>query len=220
MPFPNPPKAVVFDMDGVLFDTEALFRRSLKSVAAEMGHSIPDDIAKSMIGVERSASQAMIRQATGGTLDVHALWNRANERVHAGAVKGELLKPGVFELLEHLESAGVPTAIATSSFRDQVDRNLEGHGLTGRFDLIVANGDYARAKPEPDPYLMAAEKLGFEPAECLAVEDSYNGVRSAARAGMMTVMVPDILPANDEMRSLVVAVADDLGEVQAMLKRA
>ncbi|MDR3372979.1 MAG: HAD family phosphatase [Ancalomicrobiaceae bacterium] len=220
MPFPNPPKAVVFDMDGVLFDTEAVFRRSLKSVAAEMGHAIPDDIAKSMIGVERSASQAMIRQATGGTLDVHALWNRANERVHAEAVKGELLKPGVFELLEHLESAGVPTAIATSSFRDQVDRNLEGHGLTGRFDFIVANGDYARAKPEPDPYLMAAEKLGFEPAECLAVEDSYNGVRSAARAGMMTVMVPDILPANDEMRSLVVAVADDLGEVEAMLKRA
>ncbi|MFX7740030.1 HAD family hydrolase, partial [Acinetobacter baumannii] len=74
------------------------------------------------------------------------------------------------------------------------------HGLLGRFDAIVAHGDYVRGKPAPDPFLRAAERLGVEPKLCLALEDSHNGVRSASSSGMMTVMVPDILEATDEIR--------------------
>jgi beta-phosphoglucomutase-like phosphatase (HAD superfamily) len=86
-----------------------------------------------------------------------------------------------------------------------------------RFHAVIAAGDYARGKPHPDPFLTAARRLGVAPADCLALEDSHNGVRAAAAAGMMTVMVPDLLPATPEMRALTVAVVDSLHDVAALL---
>ena len=91
------------------------------------------------------------------------------------------------------------------------------HGLVGRFDAIVASGDYARGKPSPDPFLRAAELLGEAPDNCVALEDSHNGVRSAAAAGMRTIMVIDLLPPTEEIRSLCYLVANDLHEVRLKL---
>ena len=101
------------------------------------------------------------------------------------------LKPGAVELLDTLDALRMPRAIATSSSHRTVQRHLATHDLTGRFDAIVGHGDYPAGKPAPDPFLKAAERLAVEPPLCLALEDSHNGVRSAAAAGMMTVMVPD-----------------------------
>jgi HAD superfamily hydrolase (TIGR01509 family) len=112
------------------------------------------------------------------------------------------LKPGALELLDTLDRLLLPRAIATSSSRRTVERHLTAHNLMGRFEEIVGHGDYDRGKPAPDPFLKAAEWLGVEPRLCLALEDSHNGVRSATSAGMMTIMVPDLLEPPDEIRGL------------------
>ena len=95
---------------------------------------------------------------------------------------------------------------------------MGAHGLLDRFQAVVASGDYARAKPSPDPFLKAAEALGVAPADCLALEDSHNGVRSASSAGMMTIMVPDMLDPTEEMRTLCIRIARDLHEVRELLE--
>ena len=127
------------------------------------------------------------------------------------------LKPGAIELLDTLDDLGLPRAIATSSARETVEHHLQFHDLVGRFHHIVGHGDYAVGKPAPDPFLKAAELLGVEPRSCLALEDSHNGVRSAAAACMMTVMVPDLLEPTDEIRGLCAFVARDLHEVRDLL---
>jgi beta-phosphoglucomutase-like phosphatase (HAD superfamily) len=91
-------------------------------------------------------------------------------------------------------------------------------GLLERFQIIIAQGDYVRGKPNPDPFLKAAEQLGVEPALCLALEDSYNGVRAASNAGMMTIMVPDLLAAPAEMEKLCVCIVQDLHQVCTLMK--
>jgi beta-phosphoglucomutase-like phosphatase (HAD superfamily) len=107
-------------------------------------------------------------------------------------------------------------AIATSSSRRTVERHLAAHNLMERFHAIVGHGDYERGKPAPDPFLKAAERLGVEPHLCLALEDSHNGVRSASSAGMMTIVVPDLLEPTEEIRGLCTFVVRDLREVVAL----
>ncbi len=112
---------------------------------------------------------------------------------------------------------GIPRAICTSSPHREVDRNLEPHELKTRFDAIIAAGDYAEGKPHPDPFLKAAELLGVPPENCLALEDSHNGVRAAHAAGMMTIMIPDLLQPTDEIDALCVLILGDLHEVRAVI---
>ena len=127
------------------------------------------------------------------------------------------LKPGALELLDTLDQLRLPRAIATSSSRRTVERHLTAHNLTERFDVIVGHGDYEAGKPAPDPFLKAAERLGVEPRLCLALEDSHNGIRSASSAGMMTIMVPDLLEPTDEIRGLCTYVVRDLHEVRSLI---
>jgi len=127
------------------------------------------------------------------------------------------LKPGAIELLDALDDLRLPRAIATSSAHHTVEHHLTAHNLAGRFHEIVGYGDYASGKPAPDPFLKAAERLGVEPRLCLALEDSHNGVRSASSAGMITIMVPDLLEPTDEIRGLCTFVARDLHEVRSLI---
>ncbi len=137
---------------------------------------------------------------------------------HHECMKASLaLKAGVVELLDRLDELRLPRAICTSSDHAAVEHNLGLHALLGRFDAVIALGDYAESKPSPDPYLRAAEVLGVAPADCLALEDSHAGVRAAVAAGMRTVMVPDLLPATEDVRGMCEWVARDLHEVRTRL---
>jgi beta-phosphoglucomutase-like phosphatase (HAD superfamily) len=127
------------------------------------------------------------------------------------------LKAGALVLLETLEELGLPRAIATSSSRSTVGRHLAAHDLAGRFRAIVGRGDYENGKPAPDPFLKAAERLGVEPELCLALEDSHSGVRSASAAGMMTIMVPDLLEPTEERRRLCLLIVDNLHVVSELV---
>jgi len=158
-----------------------------------------------------------VRSHFGEGFDVARFWTAAAARFHAMAETQLCLKTGVIELLDALDAAGLPRAIATSSSRPYVEKQLTAHRLIGRFHAVVTDGDYPRGKPNPDPFLVAAAKLNMAPADCLALEDSHNGVRAAAAAGMMTVMVPDLLDPTEEIEGLCVRIARDLHEVRTLL---
>jgi len=217
MTLPRVPEAVVFDMDGLLFDTETLYVEAAVTTLTELGHDASTEIILRTTGGPWTQTRQLLLEHFGPAFpadDFVTVWIR-NFRVLAEARLA--LKPGVLELLDLLDRLGVPKAIATSSSHATVQHHLAAHNLTDRFDAIAAAGDYAAGKPAPDPFLLAAERVGVDPAYCLALEDSYNGVRSASAAGMMAVMVPDLLPPTDEIRALCTLVAGDLHEVRELI---
>jgi HAD superfamily hydrolase (TIGR01509 family) len=217
MDLPRRPAAVIFDLDGLLFDTESLYQDAIMAAAGELGHDMTPAIFHTMIGRPLAQTRAFLLEQYGSSFPVDELfatWHRH----FAVIVETRLaVKPGVLELLDALDSLGLPRGIATSSSHKTVQHHLGAHDLAERFHKIVASGDYAAGKPAPDPYLLAAKQLGVDPHLCLALEDSYNGVRSAAAAGMMTIMVPDLLEATDEIKSLCTFVVRDLHAVRSLV---
>jgi HAD superfamily hydrolase (TIGR01509 family) len=211
------PRAVVFDMDGLLCDTEVVYRDAMMATAAEHGHEMPLSLFKSMIGLPGPASEAKVLGHFGADFPIKAFNTRVLEHVDLACEAGVALKAGVVELLDHLDALGLPRAIATSSSPRAVDSHLGQSGILPRFNTVVARGDYERGKPHPDPFLVAATRLGVAPDLCLALEDSHNGVRAASSAGMMTIMVPDLLDPTEEMRGLCIRIAADLHEVRGLL---
>jgi HAD superfamily hydrolase (TIGR01509 family) len=215
---PRKAHAVVFDMDGLIFNTEVLYRDAMMAAAADGGHDIPLSFHLSTIGIPIEATRAAFGEQCGKECDFDVFWMTVKKRFYEMTQSQLGLKAGVTELLDVLDHARLPRAIATSSRHEEVQYNLGALGLVDRFRTVVAHGDYARGKPEPDPFLLAAERLGVEPQFCVALEDSYPGVRAASGAGMMTIMVPDLLPPTAEMEALCVGIVRDLHEVCSLLR--
>jgi HAD superfamily hydrolase (TIGR01509 family) len=216
MKLPFAPAAVIFDMDGLLFDTEALYQRATVAAGTAMGVDL-SPVLDLMVGLPWPQVRLLLLDRYGEAFPVDGFLKEVVERFEVMAKTDLTVKPGVFELLEVLDVLGLPRAIATASAHRTVDRHLAAHGLAGRFHEIVAHGDYVNSKPAPDPFLKASERLGVEPRLCLALEDSLNGVKSAAAAGMMTVMVPDLLEPTEETRQLGVLVVRSLFEVTGLV---
>ena len=128
------------------------------------------------------------------------------------------MKPGLLELLSFLDEQGIPSAIVTSSSRATVDKHLIATGLQGRFETVIAPGDYSTGKPHPAPYLLAAERIGLDTSECVALEDSRNGVLSALNAGAMTITVPDRVRPTDDILDRCERVLGDLYAVRNLLE--
>jgi len=217
MSLPRPVSAVVFDMDGVLFDTETLYEKAAIAGASEVGIDMTSAFFRSTVGSPWPVVRQQMLDHYGPDLAVDELSEISRRLFRELSDTQDILKPGVLELLDLLDELRLPRAVATSSSRATVERHLQRHALAERFHGIAAHGDYVRHKPHPDPFLKAAEILGVDPRACLAIEDSHHGVRSASSAGMMTVMVPDLLPATDEICALCLHVVPDLHEVRRLL---
>jgi HAD superfamily hydrolase (TIGR01509 family) len=213
---PERPAAVIFDMDGLLFDSEALHHDAILTAARELGHDYTTQDFLTLVGRPWPVNRIALQDHIGPAGDVDA-FRAAWLRHYDGMRHALALKAGTVELLDRLDALGLPRAICTSSSRAEVGHNLALHGLTHRFRTVVAAGDYAQGKPAPHPFLKAAERLGVAPEACFALEDSHNGVRSAAAAGMRVIMVPDLLPATAEIRLLCHRVVANLHEVCALL---
>jgi HAD superfamily hydrolase (TIGR01509 family) len=214
---PRRPEAVILDLDGTLIDTESVYVRTFLETAATLGYPLEESFLHGLIGLPGTDFQARLRGRLGEDFpyaEHRRIYLARRTEVLAAGIG---IKPGALELLDHLESTGTPMAIATAATRINAEENLARAGLRHRFEVVLTRDDVGHSKPRPDLFLRAAAGIGANPTLCLAVEDSHNGVRAAHAAGMMTVMVPDIVRATDEIRALCVAVADTLHEVRALL---
>ena len=210
MTLPRKPLAVVFDLDGTLIDSEALVREAHFAACAKLGYAMSDAQFLSLVGLHREANDAQLKGFYGDAFPLDDFI--AATRAHVGD-RVAPLKSGAVELMDALDEMALPYGLATSSRRPWVDRHFAAHGLAHRFHAIVTRLDCTEGKPHPEPYLKVTAALGFEPMHVLALEDSHAGVRSAHAAGCMTVMVPDLLPADEEMRTKALRVAKSLHDV-------
>ncbi|GAB7554185.1 HAD family phosphatase [Novosphingobium sp. 11B] len=216
-PFPDPIRAAIFDMDGTLIATEAAHHRSYALTSQAIGWPLGEEILDTMVGVSRDLNEVMLAQRLGPEFPLARFYEEADALFMAMLDEGVDLRPGAVPILEHFLAAGIPLALCTSTAGHLVPPRLEKAGLLGYFDIIVTRSDVSQAKPHPEPYLLAAERLGVDPAHCVAIEDSYAGVLSATSAGIATVMVPDLLPATEAMTAAGATVLPSLDALRELL---
>ena len=215
----RPVKGVLFDMDGVVLDTEKLYARFWAEAAQALGYPMTYQQALGMRSLNPQAGQTKLESYFGPGIDRAAVRDKRVELMDAYIdVHGVDPKPGIFELLDFLQAQGIPAAITTSSPKERVERYLQPLGLLHRFDKICTGYEVKHGKPAPDIYLYGAESLGLRPEDCLAIEDSPAGIESAYRAGCMPVLVPDLDSATEEMKKMLFAEADSLSDVIKLLK--
>jgi HAD superfamily hydrolase (TIGR01509 family) len=214
---PRRPHGVIFDMDGLLIDTIPLYIQAMTGAGAAVGHHITREYLLSLIGLLGHELQQRLVDDFGPAFPVEDYLAETGERLAQLLHKGVPLKPGATELIEYLNATGIPIAIATSMKRQEVEHQLQLAKLRHMFVAVVGRDDVPRSKPYPDLYLRAASHLGLEPDVCVALEDSFNGIRSAQAAGCMVIMVPDVLAPTPDIEALCVGVAKDLHAVKAIL---
>jgi HAD superfamily hydrolase (TIGR01509 family) len=211
---PRKPLAVVFDLDGTLIDSEALVREAHFAACGQLGYAMSEAQFLSLVGLHREANDIQLRRFYGDDFPLEDFI--AATRAHVGE-RVAPLKPGAVELMDALDEIRLPYGLATSSRRPWVDRHFTAHGLTQRFGAVITRLDCTEGKPHPEPYLKASALLGAAPEHVLALEDSHAGVISAHAAGCMTVMIPDLLPADEDMRSRALRIANSLHDVIGLL---
>ncbi|WP_394001912.1 HAD family hydrolase [Luteimonas sp. WGS1318] len=215
-PLPFRPAAVIFDMDGLLLDSERAILDSLRAAALDHRLDIDPDWWLCLIGHTDAVCRARLGRHIGES-PATALLDDGHARYVAIAEAGLPHRPGVVALLELLVTHAMPRAVATSTRSPLAQRKLAAAGLLAYFDEVCTSSDVAQPKPAPDVYLLAAERLGVPPSQCLVLEDSPTGVRAALAAGMTAVQVPDLLAPDDEARALGHRIVGSLDEAQALI---
>ena len=213
-------KAVVFDMDGVLFDTERLCMEAWMAVAEKWGLPEMEEVFPQCIGLNANDSRQVVIGAYGEDFD-YPLFRKETAAWFADYVdrNGLPVKPGVREILEWLKESRYIVGLASSTKEASVRSHLEMTGLSDYFSVLTTGEMVEHSKPRPDIYLLACERLGVEPGQAYAIEDSPNGIRAAHAAGLCPVMVPDMVEPDGEILRLCRIVLRDLVQVLDFLKQ-
>jgi HAD superfamily hydrolase (TIGR01509 family) len=214
------PAAVIFDMDGLMLDTEPLAARAWDEAAAALGVEFDTALARSMIGRNWADCCTLVRARYDAPYPVEALlstWHVAYDALVER--EGLTIKPGLPELIDWLDAHAIARAVATSTRRVRAQAKLERTGLWARVHALVGGDEVERGKPEPDIFLRAAALLRIEPAQCLVLEDSEPGVLAALACGMVAVMVPDLHPPSPALVAAGVTVVPSLHDALAHLAR-
>ena len=213
-------RGVLFDMDGLVLDTEKLYTRFWMEACHFYGFPMTLPQALRMRAANSKLSQANLHEFFGPTADYTTIRNKRIELMDAFiAEHGVEPKAGVFELLDYLDARGIPAAITSSSPVDRIEEYLGNLGLYSRFAKICSGYDVPWGKPAPDIYLYGAASLGFRAEECLALEDAPLGIESAFRAGCFPVMIPDQDEPDEKVESMLFARADTLRDVVDLLEK-
>ncbi|KGY13277.1 CbbY [Vibrio tubiashii] len=210
-------QAAIFDMDGLLLDTERVCMRVFKQACEAINLPFYEDIYLTIIGRNAAGIEAIFRKTYGDDHDkLHAEWRKNYNAI----VKHQAIpvKKGVLELLEWLRVQNVPIAVATSTHREIAKVKLELAGLAKYFDSLTCGCEVKHGKPDPEIYLLAAQRMGIEAKDCLAFEDSNNGVRSAVGANMTTFQIPDLVAPCEEVSALGHHIHPSLTDVLEYLK--
>lgn len=211
-------KAVVFDMDGVIFDSEVKVIECWKVIAEK--YNIPDieEACLECLGTNQVVTKEKFLIRYGADFPYTEIKKEMSELFHSRYDKGRLpMKVGVVELLEFLKERGKKIALASSTRREVVTRELRDAGVLDYFDAVICGDMVSRSKPEPDIFLKACEELKVSPSDAYAIEDSYNGIRAASRGELRPIMVPDLAPATEEMEKLSEVILENLLEVKEYL---
>jgi HAD superfamily hydrolase (TIGR01509 family) len=212
------PQGVIFDMDGLLIDTVPVYVTAMVEAGGAVGHPVSATYIRSLIGLLGAALRDRLVGDLGPAFPIDEFLQTTAARLSELFAQGVPLKPGAVDLLAHLSSRGLPLAVATSLRTQEAEQHLAQTRIRPFFQAVVGRDAVARSKPAPDVYLRAAALLGRRPQDCLALEDSFNGIRSAHAAGCMVVMVPDVLAPTPEIAALCRGVARDLGHVREVLE--
>lgn len=206
--------AVVFDMDGIIFDTERLIRKCWKIIGDRHHLSGVQEACMAALGYNYTNVVRIFKEHLGADFPFEAYQKEVRE-LYFGEMYGEHLpfKHGVVHLLAALKEQDIPVALATSTSKELVVRELTDAGIIQYFDEIVCGDMVTHSKPHPETFLIACEKLGVAPETAFAIEDSFNGIRSASSGGLRTIMVPDLLEPTEEIRGLTELVCRSLDEV-------
>lgn len=212
----SPVRGVLFDVDGVILDTECLYSRFWMEACHFYGFPMTRQQALQMRSLNKTAGQEEFHKLFGPAADYTTIRQKRIELMDAFVEKeGIAAKPGICALLDALDERGIPCAITSSSPRQRLESYLTPLNLYHRFQKVVSGYDVPRGKPEPDIYLRGAAELGLSPEVCLALEDSAAGILSAYRAGCLPVLIPDL--DTPDTLSLLYAKADTLADVIALL---
>jgi len=219
----NASYSVIFDMDGVIFDSEQACLACWREVGEKYGIREIEEVFTRCIGTNKNQTREIVETAYAkafGSGIADRLLADSSVLFHQNYDDGRLpVKPGVREILEYLKEHDIRTAVASSTRKAVVEKELDEAGFLTYFDKIIGGDAVKISKPNPEIYLLACEELAVNPAETFAIEDSYNGIRSAYAAGMRPIMVPDMIPADEEMRGLSEVVCADLFAVREYLER-
>jgi HAD superfamily hydrolase (TIGR01509 family) len=211
---------VIFDLDGLILDTECIARDAWRHASVDVGHEVTPEVVQHMVGRTLKDIQGILTEHLDKSAPIEALWKRANHHYHRLMDEVEpALKPGVHELFDFLEGRQVPKGLATSSNSDQLVHKLRGKNLLARLSHTICGDQIKHGKPAPDIFLELAGRFDHAPEACFVFEDSAPGIQAASAAGMRPLLVPDHGTPHPETAALAEAVFDSLHEAIPYLEQ-
>lgn len=194
-------RGIIFDMDGLMLDTERLFRQAYQQAAMEHGVDFPDELYAEMIGHRADSSQRIMMKGLGPDAPHQEIIEGARRHYYVLLEKGGVpIRPGLADVLDYLDEIDMPRAVATSTHGGLTNSKLSASGLSKRLPVVVSGDEVEHGKPAPDIYLRAAELLDLPATVCLVLEDSPTGLEGAFNAGATPVLIPDLREPTDKMR--------------------
>lgn len=204
-------EAVVFDMDGVIFDSEKRVVECWKVIAEKYGVPDIEAACRECFGCNQVVAKERFLKRYGQDFPYVEYKKEMSDLFHERYDNGNLpMLPGVVEILTYLKENNKKIALATSTRRESAEQGLVWAGIIDYFDAIICGDMVERSKPDPDIFLKACDELGVKPSEAYAIEDSYNGIRAAYKGGLMPIMVPDMMEPNEEMKQLCITIEESL----------